>query len=139
MSSRKKVVWNKSQETGRPEQKGPRPRPYVPDAILPEETTVKLTPHLQKGTLWRTAMAWFSDVAEPVGYELPPHPYAQGTEWQTYSKVAYKQGTFAVYLGTTRVEESKHGGQMISIPRHTFMIDGNVFLVRRLTDLEPVV
>lgn len=139
MSSRKKVVWNKNMESGRPEQKGPRPRPYIPDTVLLEETTAKLTPHLQKGALWRTAMAWFSDVAEPVGYELPPHPYAQGTEWQTYAKFMYKQGTLAVYLGTTRVEESKHGGQMISTPRHTFMIDGNVFLVRRLTDLEPVV
>ncbi len=136
---RKQVVWNKNPGTGHVEQKSPRPRQYIPDTILTEETTVKYTPYLQKGALWRVATPWFSDMPEPAGYEPPPHPYAQGTDWQPYARFICPQGTLAIYLGTTRVEESKHGGQMVSVPRHTFMVSGNIFLVRRLVDLEPVV
>lgn len=138
MPSRKKVVWNKSPTTGHVEQKGPRPRAYIPDVDLSEETSAKFTPYLQKGALWRVATPWFSDVVEPAGYEPPPHPYAQGTEWQPISRFIYPQGTIALYLGTTRVQEVKHGGQMLSVPRHTFMINGNIYMVRRLVDLEPV-
>ena len=137
MSNRKRVVWNKNYDTGHLETKGPRRRPFIPDVELTQADAEKLAPHLQKGSLWRVAAEWLSDVPEPLGYELPPYPYAQGTEWQPYSKCFYKKGTLAVYLGTTRVEEVKHGGQMVSVPRHTFMVDGNVYMVRRLLDLEP--
>lgn len=135
---RKKVVWNKNPDTGHVEQKGPRPRQYIPDAELPEEVMTKLTPHLLKGALWRVASLWLADTPEPAGYELPPHPYAHGTDWMPYAKFTFNQGTLAVYMGTTRVEEAKHGGQMVSVPRHTFMINGSIFMVRRLMDLEPV-
>jgi hypothetical protein len=135
---RKQVVWNKNSVSGHVEQKGPRPRQYIPDAELSKETSNKFAPYLQKGSLWRVAAPWFSDMSEPAGYEQPPYPYAQGTDWQPYSKRIYAHGTLAVYLGTTRVEEAKHGGQMLSVLRHTFMIEGNIFLVRCLSNLEPV-
>jgi len=139
MSNRKRVVWKKSPDTGHQEQKALRPRVYIPDTVLSEEVTSKITPNLYKGALWRVASPWFSDIPEPAGFELPPYPYAQGTDFHPYSKLIYKQGTYAVYLGTTRVEEWKHGGQSLSVPRHTFMLDGKIFMGRRLTDLEPVV
>lgn len=138
MTNRKRIVWNKNSDTGYLETKGLRRRPFIPDVELTETDAEKFALHLQKGSLWRVAGEWLSDVPEPLGYELPPHPYVQGTEWQPYSKICYKKGTLAVYLGTTRVEEAKHGGQIVSVPRHTFMIDGNVYMVRRLLDLEPV-
>ncbi|NBO56325.1 MAG: hypothetical protein EBU84_17420 [Actinobacteria bacterium] len=133
----KKVVWNKNPETGGIIDRSLRQRTYVPDVEMPAEVIAKFAPHLYVGALWRVASEYFSPSASDASCEPPPHPYGHGSEYPPYTKIIHKKSTMAIYLGTTRVEEDSRG-RSISVPRHTFMIEGNVYLVLRLVDFEPV-
>lgn len=137
----KQVVWSKHPGMEQISQKSLLPRQYISDSSMSAEMTEKFTPYLKKGALWRVAAAWFTTILEPTGYELPPHPYAQGTDYQPYAwnNLIYPENTLAIYLGPTRVDEIRNDGKMISVSRHTFMINGNIFLVRHIASLEPVI
>jgi len=140
----KQVVWNKQPGMEQISKKSLLPRQYISDISMSPEMTEKFTPYLQKGALWQVAAGWLTTILEPTGCEPPPHPYAQGTDYQPYAwnnliYPIYPKNTLAIYLGPTRVEEIRNDGKMISVSRHTFMINGNIFLVRHIASLEPVI
>ena len=138
MRKLKKVIWNKNPETGGAADRALRQRIYMPDVELPAEVTAKFAPHLYAGALRRVASEFFCPVIADPSYEPPPHPYGYGSEYPPYAKTIHKKSTMAIYLGTTRVEEDSRG-RIVSVPRHTFMIEGSVYMVLRLTDFEPIV
>jgi len=132
---RKKVVWNRDPDTGAVHEAERKliPRSYVPDVEVSGEVAEKLASHLRPGELWRVAAHCFAAVPEHYGVEAPPHPYGSGN-WT--GSVIHTKGTVAIYLGTTRVTEDNRG-RSISVPRHTFLVEGMVYLVRNLADFEP--
>lgn len=137
MPRAKRVIWKKDvTQFDLPGVK--RPRHFHPDAELPEETKQLLAPHLVPGALWRVAALFIVPENTNSEVEEPIHPYAHGYDWKPWGvNVCHERGALAIYLGTTRVEESARD-RKISIPRHTFVVNGHVYLTRNLKDWEPV-
>lgn len=64
---------------------------------------------------------------EYVGHMLPP------------PKIVLKEGSIAIYTGRTRVTERANRGGIISVLRHTFLINGVRYMVNNLNYIEPAV
>lgn len=135
----RKIVWKKAHNSD-PVDRVIRPRLYFPDFELEEDRKQFLAPHLVPGTLWtvKTPVLYPEQIYPDV--EQPPFPYAIGNEyvpWGINTKT-HARNALAIYLGTTRVEESSRD-RRISVPRHTFIVDGVTYITRNLNDWEPVV
>jgi len=131
-----KVVWNQKPNTNSSysAEHKLRPRAYLPDAVVSDEVAEKLVSNLQPGALWQVSVQSFSACPVQKDVEAPPYPYGS----QGWGILAHAKGTIAIYLGTTRVNESNRG-RSVSVLRHTFMVEGSIYLVRNITDFEPVV
>jgi len=134
MAKHKQITW-----TTPPERRVNKPYPpYIADT---EKVPDEYLEHVEVGRLWYIACPL---AMENLGmaYRLPPFPYLMTHAIPKHSYSYYREAKFfdpptpAVYLGTTRVEESQ-GGRTLYIPRHTFLIEGNRYLIRSLTHLTP--
>lgn len=111
-----------------------RPHPFIVDGTTPANFEA-LAQHLVVGSLWQTAA--------PMGPDTRyPGTYYQQHELQYLSVAPYfptfRMGTPAVYVGTVRVEEEKHRGDMIRVARHVFFIGGSRYMATNLMDFIPV-
>jgi|GEM_PF-2868658 len=144
MSVRKKVVW-KAPPAGHVQERVKRPRYYQADTSLPEHLVEKYAASLVPGSLWQVAAGSVMQSSTAADEEAPPHPYLQGSQWEMplgtlyqTGQVVFNRGAFAVYMGTTRVSEMNRT-KLVTVPRHTFLLNGAMFLTKNLNDWSPVV
>lgn len=134
----KKVVWNKTVPDAALK-KALHPRHYLADVVIPESKYTEYLPHLVPGKMWRVSAPFVVVQGLPDDIEQPPYPYCVSHDWVPWgAKASHQRGSIAVYLGTTRVEEATNS-RRVTVLRHTFMIEGAVYLTRNLSDWEPVV
>ena len=134
----KKVVWHKT-VPGEALKKALQPRHYLADVLITPEKYTEYLPYLVPGKLWRVSTPFVVVQSLPFDFEQPPYPYCVSHDWVPWgAKASHQRGSIAVYLGTTRVEEATNS-RRVTVLRHTFMIEGAVYLTRNLTDWEPVV
>lgn len=137
MRKLKKVTW-KTPPAGVSMEKAKRPRTYHQDTPIPAEVHEKYETNLVPGSLWMVAVEHVAPTPPPSDEELPPHPYLFGSHWPPYhGMTAFVKGTVAIYMGTTRVSEMNRT-KLVSIPRHTFLINGSTYITRNLNDWSPV-
>lgn len=120
---RKKITWLPG--------KGPtldfkRPPIYTPDIPLPSDSPIKEA--LVSGTLWVTSSDMF---IQSELRTIRPHPIPYVGHMLAWSDTRIPSGTFSTYMGTTRVEELEtRTGRKMSVLRHTFLINGQLFMTR---------
>lgn len=137
MRKLKKVTW-KTPPAGVVQEKAKRPRSYQQDAALPPQLQEKYEISLVPGSLWTVAVEHVAPISPPPDEEIPPHPYLHGSHWPAYpGMLAFSKGTMAIYMGTTRVTELNRT-KLVSIPRHTFLVNGSTYITRNLNDWMPV-
>jgi hypothetical protein len=133
---RKKIAWTVEEAERRSKPKLV-PMPYVEEQDTSTEADRE---HLEVGSLWYTKFELSEDNTYISSmYEKHPYPYlviARGWIWRNphsrYENAAVP-GTPAVYMGTVRVEEQDpRTHRLLSIPRHSFMINGTRWLTRTL-------
>lgn len=146
--NKKRVVW-KVPANGHAPERAKRPRYYQADIALDLHRAENYASSLVPGSLWQVAadsvMQTFIDFDE----EQPPYPYLQGSTWaappgvlhhlyQYSGTTGFIRGEFAIYIGTTRVAEMSRS-KLITVPRHTFLLNGAMFLTKNLNDWSPIV
>lgn len=138
MARRRKIIWDTNHNSGMPFQNDLKCHAYQHDDTLKEHNN-KFIPYLVKGALWQVAVPYLTlIVSNTEGYKTSIYPYAYKSPWPA-NKSSWECGACAIYFGTTRVVESKNDGRLISVLRHTFMIDSNIFMVHSLACLLPVI
>lgn len=142
---RKNITWKSSSDVVT-SSKELVPQRYVADCVISKDKHDHYTKHLVPGALWRINTEYFfaeDDSIYSSGRNFEKqncYPYAKGYGWNALrpgNGVAHKKDDLIIYVGATRVEEMGKD-RIISVLRHTFMINGQIYLVRRLEDLEPV-
>jgi len=143
MTVRKKVVW-KAPPTGHVQERAKRPQYYQADAALPDHLVEKYAASLVTGSLWQVAVGSVLQSVLAHDEEPPPYPYLQGSQWEMppgtlyqLGPVVFNRGAFAVYMGITRVSEINRN-KLVTVPRHTFLLNGTMFLTKNLNDWSPV-
>lgn len=131
---RKKVTWK--DEAARVPTK--RPHPHVNEVPINGDGGA-WEAACKPGMLWRTlSQTWRRDVYDPSYYAQHELPYLTRAFYDVADPGIIPIGTPAVYLGLTRVEEESRTGQRLSIPRHTFLIGSQRWLVADLNLLAPI-
>lgn len=114
-----------------------QPLPHIPEVQLAPELAEQYAAALTVGSLWTLS----TDVKVMNGYPAPRYkqhefPYVEVAGYYDYVKLGVK-GTLAVYMGTIRVEEVSNHNRTVSVPRHSFLINGARYLTRDLTLFVP--
>ena len=117
-----------------------RLKQYIPDVKLSHEDAVKIEPYIKPGTLWQVAVECFATI-ENFNSCSQSQPYPYGNKFNLgyipAGFVSHRKGAMSIYIGTTVVQEQASRGP-ISIRRHTFMVEGIVYLVKNIADFTPV-
>lgn len=132
---RKNVTWVDDRSATR---SAKRPHPFVAEAPIREEVREAWTSNLVPGSLWIACC----DLAENGAFDHPfyaRHEVPYVTAAFSPRSAVVTNGSLAVYLGTTRVEEASPGRSNIvrSVLRHTFLIGHRRWLVSDLNLLRP--
>lgn len=131
---RKKVTW-KDEVTRVPTK---RPHPHVNEVPLSGHGVEAWEAACKPGMLWRTlSQTWRMNTYDPSYYMQHEIPYLTQAFYAGTNHGIIPIGTPAVYLGLTRVDEESRTGQRLSIPRHTFLIGTQRWLVADLNLLAP--
>lgn len=132
---RKKVTWK--DEAARVPTK--RPHPHVLDVPITGHVAEVWAAACKPGMLWRTlSQTWRMDSYDHKYYNQHEVPYLTHAFYALPAPGIIPIGTLAVYLGLTRVDEESRAGQLLSVPRHTFLIGDQRWLVADLNLLEPI-
>lgn len=126
----KKINWtNQDKVTIRP--------PHRRDFPLAAEFKAALVGKLVPGQLFRVVLDLHRIVYDA---KVTPHifPVLESSYWNmTNYECAIKVGAIAMYSSLIRVEEQGNKG-IISVPRHTFIINGGRFIINSLIDVYPL-
>ena len=132
---RKKVQW-KDGETNTVRAKNPYP--YTAAIPLPAELEESYNAALVEGSLWTTAVGLRPEDSHRYGaYEPHEYPYLIRDYGYRPEGGGFPAGTMAVYTGVHRVSEGTHGN-IVRIPRHSFLIGGTRYITVNLADFVPV-
>ena len=143
MSTRnqKSIVW-KVDANGHALDRGKRPRPryYQADIALDPRQAENYASRLLPGSLWQVSAVSVMQAFTASDEELPPYPYLYGADnlYSTSGTTGFIRGEFAIYMGTTRVAEMSRS-KLITVPRHTFLLNGAMFLTKNLNDWSPII
>jgi len=129
-AKRKQVIWKVDRESS----PVMRPRPYIPDVPLTEETSKSFEGQLESGNLFFTTKS-LSSQDQSRGTIPPPYPYLFEV-WGWGQTIEVPAGSMAVYSGTIRVEETKGQASIRSL-RHSFIIGGKRYITNNLNHFSP--
>ena len=132
---RKQVTWK--DPVAHVAKKRPHPHVLAPsgDVCVRHVRPEDLTP----GSLWVVvSKCGPNNTYNPDVYEQHEFPYLTVLYYAGADNPGVPINSVAVYLGHTRVEEESRAGVMLSIPRHTFLINGKRWLVADFNLLEPI-
>lgn len=133
---RKKVTWK--DEAARVPTK--RLHPHVSDVPPLDGAGAEVWEAACKpGMLWQTVShTWRMNMYSATYYTQHELPYLAMAYYAGDDPGIIPIGTPAVYLGLTRVDEESRTGHRLSIPRHTFLIGSQRWLVADLNLLTPI-
>ena len=136
---RRTVKWNDGESPAKLAKK--HPLEVLEHGIWNPEERDLWTDNLVIGAMWRLRKVLSAENYNPgcIPHEfLYAKPYYNG-HLLAPPQIVLKEGSIATYTGRTRVTESANRGGIISVLRHTFLINGVRYMINNLNYIEPAV
>jgi len=115
---------------------GSKPAPFARHLTRFEhqhQINAEYEPYLTVGMMWITLNGFTVDV--PV--DGTPCQVLRPV-WYDDESVPIKKGSLMMYAGTVRVEEREYKGRVITVPNHTFVLNGARYVVYDVEYIKPV-
>lgn len=127
--ARKRITW-----TAEPQLKGQRLPPYFPNRPFANPAYEELC---TLGSLWLTAdNCAISNTPDASRWATEGNEYCYIIP-VLYGRITFPRGSLAIFVGTTRVAESK-GNSVVEILRPTFIVNGIRVLAANLDIFLPL-